>query len=148
MMQHVSYLRVAALALALFVAGAPNDASAQAATKAPPKAAPPAPLAPGQIDTLKRIRESGAILIGVREASVPFSFLDQNKSPQGYSVDICLKVADAIKADLKLPRLEVKFVPVSSANRIPSLIEGKVDLECGSTTNTRDRQKQVAFAYT
>ncbi len=79
---------------------------------------------------------------------MPFSFLDQNKSPQGYSIDICLKVADAIKAELKMPRLDVKFVPVSSANRIPALIEGKVDLECGSTTNTRDRQKQVAFAYT
>jgi ABC-type amino acid transport substrate-binding protein len=77
-----------------------------------------------------------------------FSFLDQNKSPQGYSVDICLKIADAIKAELKMPRLDVKFVPVSSASRIPALIEGKVDLECGSTTNTRDRQKQVAFAYT
>jgi len=151
MMHHISYLRAAALAAVIVVSGASIDGVAQSPPKAAPKALPAAPvpaLAPGQIDTLKRIRESGTILIGVREASVPFSFLDQNKSPQGYSVDICLKIADAIRTELKLPRLDVKFVPVSSANRIPALIEGKVDLECGSTTNTRDRQKQVAFAYT
>lgn len=149
MTHYASYFRLAMLALTVLACGAPLDTTAQATPKASPKAAAPAPaLAPGQIDTLKRIRESGAILIGVREASVPFSFLDQNKSPQGYSIDICLRVADAIKAELKMPRLEVKFVPVSSANRIQALVEGKVDLECGSTTNTRDRQKQVAFAYT
>ena len=120
-----------------------------------PRAAPAAPAAPAarcaaaeKIDTLKRIRETGTILIGVREASVPFSFVDAQKQPQGYSVDLCLKVVDAIKSELKLPRLEIKFVPVSSANRIPALLDNKIDLECGSTTNTRDRQKQVAFAYT
>ena len=101
-----------------------------------------------KIDTLKRIRDTGAITLGVRETSVPFSFLDAQKQPQGYSVDLCLRVAEAIKAELKLPRLEVKYLPVSSANRIPSLVDGRIDLECGSTTNTRDRQKQVAFAYT
>ncbi|NDP42162.1 MAG: amino acid ABC transporter substrate-binding protein [Aromatoleum sp.] len=97
---------------------------------------------------MKRIRETGAIILGVRDSSVPFSFLDVQNQPQGYSVDLCLKAADAIKADLKMPRLEIKFLPVSSANRIPALLENKIDLECGSTTNTRDRQKQVAFAYT
>ena len=84
----------------------------------------------------------------MRETSVPFSYLDAQKQPQGYSVDLCVRVADAVKADLKLPKLDVKFVPVTSSNRIPALVEGKIDLECGSTTNTRDRQKQVAFAYT
>jgi len=79
---------------------------------------------------------------------VPFSFIDAQKQPQGYSVDLCLRIADAIKADMKLPRLEVRFIPVTSSNRIPMLREGKIDLECGSTTNTRDRQKEVAFAYT
>ena len=88
------------------------------------------------------------ILIGVREASVPFSFLDAQKQPQGYSVELCQHVAEAIKAELRMPRLEVRYVTVSSANRIPALLENKIDLECGSTTNTRDRQKQVAFAYT
>ena len=124
-------------------AGAAPAASTPAAA-APATAAPAAP----KIDTLKRIRETGAILIGVREASVPFSFLDGQKQPQGYSVDLCLRAADAIKSELKLRTLDVKFVPVSSANRIPALLEGKIDLECGSTTNTRDRATKVAFAYT
>ncbi|MFO1315248.1 MAG: amino acid ABC transporter substrate-binding protein [Burkholderiales bacterium] len=122
-------------------------AAAQDKGSAAPKAAAPA-AAPERIDTLRRIRDTGVLLLGVRETSVPFSFLDAQKQPQGYSVDLCLRVADAIKAELKLPRLEVRFVPVSSSNRIPALVEGKIDLECGSTTNTRDRQKQVAFAYT
>jgi len=139
-------------ALAMVVIGAAAVASAQ--TRVPAKGAPAAPAAPAagaaaeKIDTLKRIRETGTILIGVREASVPFSFIDAQKQPQGYSVDLCLKVVDAIKSELKLPRLEIKFVPVSSANRIAALLDNKIDLECGSTTNTRDRQKQVAFAYT
>jgi glutamate/aspartate transport system substrate-binding protein len=122
----------------------PTSAQDKGAAPAKPAAAP----APAAIDTLKRIRETNTILIGVRETSVPFSYLDAQKQPQGYSVDLCVRVADAVKAELKLPKLEVKFVPVTSANRIPALLEGKIDLECGSTTNTRDRQKQVAFAYT
>lgn len=129
-------------------------------TGAQDKAAPgtaPAPVAapataaekPAErIDTLRRIRDTGAITIGVRETSVPFSFLDAQKQPQGYSVDLCLRIADAVKAELKLPRLDVKFVPVSSSDRIPMLVAGKIDLECGSTTNTRERAQQVAFAYT
>jgi len=105
-------------------------------------------VAAGAIDTLKRIKDSGAITIGVREASVPFSYIDAQKQPQGYSIDLCLKVADAVKAELKMQRLDVRFLPVTSANRIAMVKEGKVDLECGSTTNTRDREKDVAFAYT
>jgi glutamate/aspartate transport system substrate-binding protein len=142
--------RLAAVAiLATLAAG-----FAPAQTKAPPPApatapAVAAPAAPAErIDTLRRIRDTGAILVGVREASVPFSFIDAQKQPQGYSVDLCLRIADAIKADMKLPRLEVRFIPVTSSNRIPMLKEGRIDLECGSTTNTRDRQKEVAFAYT
>lgn len=134
---------VAAAVAAIACAALPAVAQDKAA--AAPKAAA---AAPERIDTLRRIRDTGVLLLGVRETSVPFSFLDAQKQPQGYSVDLCLRVADAIKADLKLPRLEVRFVPVSSSNRIPALLEGKIDLECGSTTNTRDRQKQVAFAYT
>jgi glutamate/aspartate transport system substrate-binding protein len=101
-----------------------------------------------RIDTLKRIKDSGAITIGVREASVPFSYIDAQKQPQGYSIDLCLKIADAIKTELKMPRLDVRFLPVTSSNRIGMVKSGKVDLECGSTTNTRDRQKDVAFSYT
>jgi len=125
---------------------APPAAAQDTGGAASGAAAPAA--APERIDTLRRIRDTGVLLLGVRETSVPFSYLDAQKQPQGYSVDLCLRVADAIRAELKLPRLEVKFVPVSSSNRIPALLEGRIDLECGSTTNTRDRQKQVAFAYT
>ena len=103
---------------------------------------------PEHSDTLKRVRDTATLTIGIREASVPFSYIDTQKQPQGYSVDLCLRVADAVKNELKLPRLDVRFVPVSSANRIAMVKDGKVDLECGSTTNTRDRQKEVAFAYT
>ncbi len=126
--------------------GAPAKAAAPAA--APAAAAPAAPAPTPPADTLKRIRDTGVILIGVRESSVPFSYLDANKQPLGYSVDLCLRVAEAIKAELKLPKLEVRFVPVSSANRIAMVKNGNVDLECGSTTNTKDRQNDVAFAYT
>ena len=107
-----------------------------------------APAPTERIDTLKRIKDTGAITIGVREASVPFSYIDAQKQPQGYSIDLCLKIADAIKTELKMPRLDVRFLPVTSSNRIGMVKSGKVDLECGSTTNTRDRQKDVAFSYT
>jgi glutamate/aspartate transport system substrate-binding protein len=128
-----------------------QDKAAPAAAAPPPAAAAPAKAAekPAErIDTLRRIRDTGTITLGVRETSVPFSFLDAQKQPQGYSVDLCMRVADAIKAELKLPRLDVRFVPVSSSDRIPMLVAGKIDLECGSTTNTRERAQQVAFAYT
>jgi len=135
-----------ALAAAV-LCSAPAGAQDKGAAKPPAPAAAPA-AAPASIDTLKRIRDTNSILIGVRESSVPFSFIDAQKQPQGYSVDLCVRVADAVKSELKLPKLDVKFVPVTSSNRIPALLEGKIDLEFGSTTNTRDRQKQVAFAYT
>jgi glutamate/aspartate transport system substrate-binding protein len=140
----------AALMLLLFCsANAAAQDKGQAAAKEPAAASPTAASAPAdRIDTLRRIRDTGVITLGVRETSVPFSFIDAEKRPQGYSVDLCLRVAEAIKAELKLPRLEVKYLPVSSANRIPALVEGRIDLECGSTTNTRDRQQQVTFAYT
>jgi len=141
---------VAALAgcVLAFPTGA-QDKAAPGAAPAPVAAPATAADKPAErIDTLRRIRDTGAITLGVRETSVPFSFLDAQKQPQGYSVDLCLRIADAVKAELKLPRLDVKFVPVSSSDRIPMLVAGKIDLECGSTTNTRERAQQVAFAYT
>jgi glutamate/aspartate transport system substrate-binding protein len=143
-------------AFAAAIAGCVLAFPAGAQDKAAPGAAPAPATAPAKaadkpaerIDTLRRIRDTGTITLGVRETSVPFSFLDAQKQPQGYSVDLCLRVADAVKAELKLPRLDVRFVPVSSSDRIPMLVAGKIDLECGSTTNTRERQQQVAFAYT
>jgi ABC-type amino acid transport substrate-binding protein len=137
-------LAACALGFLAAAAVAQDKTAAPAAASAAPAAAKPAE----KIDTLRRIRDTGVLTLGVRETSVPFSFLDAQKQPQGYSVDLCLRVADALRAELKMPKLEVKFVPVTSSNRIPALIEGKIDLECGSTTNTRDRQKDVAFAYT
>jgi len=107
------------------------------------------PAAPAErIDTLKRIGDTATLTVGVRESSVPFSFVDAQNQPQGYSVDLCLRIADAIKKELKLSRLDVRFLPVTSANRIEMVKRGKIDLECGSTTNTRERQKDVAFTYT
>ena len=98
--------------------------------------------------TLARIKKSNTVNIGVRDSSVPFSFLDERKQPVGYSIDLCVRIVETIRADLKLPKLQVNFVPVTSSTRIPAVAEGKIDLECGSTTNTRDRQQQVSFAYT
>jgi glutamate/aspartate transport system substrate-binding protein len=98
--------------------------------------------------TLKKIRDTGVIKIGHRDASIPFSYLDDDQKPIGYGVDICLKIADAIKANLKMPNLKVEFVPVTSQTRIPILTGGNIDVECGSTTNSIERQKQVAFAPT
>jgi glutamate/aspartate transport system substrate-binding protein len=95
--------------------------------------------------TLKKIKDSGAITIGYRESSVPFSYIDDNQKPVGFADDICAKIVDAVKAKLKLDKLEVKFNPVTSATRIPLIANGTVDLECGSTTNNPDREKQVAF---
>ena len=98
--------------------------------------------------TLKKIKDTGAITIGYRESSVPFSYLDDNQKPVGFAMDICAKVVDAVKQDLKLDKLEVKYNPVTSATRIPLIANGTVDLECGSTTNNAARQKQVAFTNT
>ena len=96
-------------------------------------------------DTLSKIREAGAITLGYRESSVPFSFLDANKQPVGYSIDLCMKVVSALKRELRMPNLAVKMAAVSPASRIPDLVAGKIDLECGSTTNNADRRKDVAF---
>ena len=98
--------------------------------------------------TMKKIRDTGSITIGHRESSIPFSYLDGNNRPVGYAMDLCLRVVDAVKTELKLPNLKTIFQTVTSANRIPLLQNGTIDLECGSTTNSIDRQKQVAFGPT
>jgi glutamate/aspartate transport system substrate-binding protein len=98
--------------------------------------------------TLKKIKDTGQITIGHRESSIPFSYLDDKQQPVGYAMDLCAKVVDAIKADLKLPALKVNYQPVTSANRIPLLQNGTIDLECGSTTNSVERQKTVSFGPT
>src|SRR6202140_4562924 len=98
--------------------------------------------------TLKKVKETGTITIGYRDSSIPFSYLDDNQKPIGFAIDICNKIVDAVKQELKLDRLQVEFNPVTSSTRIPLLANGTIDLECGSTTNNADRLKQVAFTNT
>jgi glutamate/aspartate transport system substrate-binding protein len=98
--------------------------------------------------TLKKIKETGTITIGFRDSSIPFSYLDDNQRPVGFAIDICARIVDAVKKELKLDKLEVEFNPVTSSTRIPLLANGTIDLECGSTTNNADRLKQVAFTNT
>ncbi len=98
--------------------------------------------------TLQKIKETGTITMGVRESSVPFSYLDDQQKPVGYAIDICYQVVDAVKKALSMPDLKVLTVPVLSSNRIPLMANGTIDLECGSTTNNVERQKQVAFTNT
>ena len=98
--------------------------------------------------TLKNIKETGAITIGYRDSSIPFSYLDDNQKPIGFAIDICYKIVDAVKKELKLDKLAVEFNPVTSSTRIPLLANGTIDLECGSTTNNADRLKQVSFTNT
>jgi glutamate/aspartate transport system substrate-binding protein len=98
--------------------------------------------------TLKKIKDSGTIVIGHRESSVPFSYLDAEQKPIGYMMDLCGKVVDAVKAELRLANIQVKYQPVTAQNRIPLLQNGTIDIECGSTTNSLARQQQVAFSVT
>jgi glutamate/aspartate transport system substrate-binding protein len=98
--------------------------------------------------TLRKIKETGVINIGYRDSSIPFSYLDDNQKPIGFAIDICLKIVEAVKKELKLDKLTAEFNPVTSSTRIPLLANGTIDLECGSTTNNPDRLKQVAFTNT
>jgi glutamate/aspartate transport system substrate-binding protein len=109
---------------------------------------PGAALGQALTGTLKKIKDSGTITIGHRDSSVPFSYLDDKQQPVGFAMDICLGIVDAIKKELKLDKLEVKYNPVTSATRIPLMANGTIDLECGSTTNNVERQKQVSFTNT
>ena len=98
--------------------------------------------------TLRKIKETGTITIGYRDSSIPFSYLDDNQKPIGFAIDICTKIVDVVKKELKLDKLAVEFNPVTSSTRIPLLANGTIDLECGSTTNNPDRLKQVSFTNT
>ena len=109
---------------------------------------PPSPSPLLYTGTLAKIKETGVVKIGFREASIPLSYLAYAGQPMGYSIDICQKVVDAIKFEIQLQSLRLEFVPVTSQTRIPILNSGNIDLECGATTNSVYRQKQVAFALT
>lgn len=96
--------------------------------------------------TLKKIKDGNSITLGHRESSIPFSYYDDKQQVIGYSHELMLKVVDGIKAELKLPKLDIRLMPVTSANRITLVQNGTVDIECGSTTNNTERQKQVGFS--
>jgi glutamate/aspartate transport system substrate-binding protein len=98
--------------------------------------------------TLKKIKDSGSITLGHRESSVPFSYYDDRQQVVGYAMDLCGRIVDAVKKELKVDKLDVKLNPVTSATRIPLMANGTIDLECGSTTNNLERQRQVSFTIT
>ncbi|QNM96986.1 transporter substrate-binding domain-containing protein [Chitinimonas koreensis] len=97
--------------------------------------------------TLKKINDTNMITVGHRESSIPFSYLDDRQKPVGYAMDLCNRVVAEVKKKLNKPSLVVKLVPVTSQTRIPLMVNGTIDMECGSTTNSKERQKQVAFSY-
>ncbi len=96
--------------------------------------------------TLKKIKDSKTITIGYRDASIPFSYLNQARRPIGYSIDICLVIVEEVRGELSDDTIQVKYLPVNPQNRIQMIASGAVDLECGSTTNNPERRKQVAFS--
>lgn len=97
--------------------------------------------------TLERIRTSQTLTIGYRPGSAPMSY-ETNGQVTGYAVELCQRVGNAIAQQLKLPSLKIRYVPVTSAERIPALLKGNIDMECAGTTNTKSRREQVAFGLT
>ncbi len=95
--------------------------------------------------TLKKIKAAGEIAVGHREASVPFAFMNKEGKPEGYSIDLCMKIVDEVKKEINMPGLKVKFVPINAQTRIPLIANGTIDMECGSTTSNLTRAKQVDF---
>jgi len=106
------------------------------------------PVVAQESTTLKKIKDTGSITLGHRESSIPFSYYDDKQQVIGYSHELMLKVVDEIKTNLKLAKLDTRLMPVTSANRITLIQNGTVDIECGSTTNNLERQKQVSFSST
>ena len=96
--------------------------------------------------TLEKIKEVGKIGFGYREASIPFAYLGTDQKPTGLSIDLCSAIADKIRSKLQRPELGSEYVAVNASNRIPLLQNGTIDIECGSTTNTAERQNQVSFS--
>ena len=96
--------------------------------------------------TLAQVDRSRAITLGYREASFPFSYVGPGGEPMGYSIDLCRAIVEEIGREIDKPDIKVNYVAVTSETRIGAVVSGKVDLECGSTTNNAERQKQVAFS--
>src|SRR5471030_859281 len=100
----------------------------------------------GLSQTLANIRQTHVVRLGYRESSPPFSFLDQANRPIGYSLELCEAIVDEIGAEVDDPDLKIEYVKVTSDDRIPAVMQNKIDLECGSTTANAERAKQVAFS--
>src|SRR3984885_14502592 len=100
----------------------------------------------GLSPTLAAIKSAHVVHLGYRESSPPFSFLDQSNRPIGYSIELCQAVVDEIGVEVDDPGLKIDYVKVTSDDRIPAVVQGKIDLECGSTTANAERAKQVAFS--
>jgi glutamate/aspartate transport system substrate-binding protein len=96
-------------------------------------------------DVLDRIKARGKIVLAHRESSVPFSYVSADRKPMGYAVDLCLRVAEAVRKNLQLKALPVEYLLVTPADRIAAVVEGRADMECGSTTNNAERRQKVAF---
>lgn len=109
-------------------------------------ALPAAAQAPG--GTLAKVRDTGEIRLGHREASVPFSYYDDQQKPVGFLMDLCGRVVDAVKAELKLAAVKATLHPIQLSNQIPLIQNGTIDIVCGPATNTLERQKVVAFSNT
>src|SRR5258708_28020547 len=101
-----------------------------------------------QEGTLDKIKKTNSITVGHRDASIPSSYYDDNQKAVGYAMDICNRIVEDVKKELKMPNLKVNYQLVASANRITLMANGTIDIECGSTTNNLDRQKQVSFTNT
>lgn len=108
----------------------------------------PSAIAQELTGTLKKIKDTGAVTLGTRAASIPFNFLDDNNQQAGYAWEISQRVAERIKKDLKLSKLDIKKMEVTPQTRIPLVANQTVDLECSSTTNNLERQNQVSFSNT
>jgi ABC-type amino acid transport substrate-binding protein len=135
-MFHFSGFLTALLAFVSPLAAAQTSTVASPATAA--AAAAPQPV-------LERIKAGGKLIIAHREASIPFSYYDADKKPVGYAMDLCLKLADSIKKAAGVKDMPIEYLMVTSGNRIQMIAEGKADMECGSTTNNKDRREKVAF---
>lgn len=97
-------------------------------------------------DTLKKIKEKGIVVVGIRDSSIPFSYYDKSQKPIGYAMDLSNKIVENIKNTLNMPNLKIRYNLITSQTRIPLIQNGTVDFECSSTTNNADRGKQVDFS--
>jgi glutamate/aspartate transport system substrate-binding protein len=131
-MRHAALTLVAALAAAAFAAAAAAQEQEQPANKL--------------TGTLAKVQRSGTVALGYREASFPFSYVGPGNQPMGYSIDLCQAIVEEIGREIDKPNLKVDYVAVTPETRIQAVVSGKIDLECGSTTNNAERQKQVAFS--